>query len=124
MLFVLTNSFLDKELKALKKYYSLEDVKKTLVKTNISAVNLSHLGYENGKLLKLRIVNKVAGRMIVYVYSQKDYIVPIIIRLKKDKIFGENLSLKNKKAKNLILKMLNLVMLDIEKNKYKKEDFC
>lgn len=118
---ILTDSFLKKELKPMRKYFTIADIKKAVLKINKSAVYFSDLGYKNGKLLKLRIVNKVAGRLIVYVFTQKNLTVPLVVRLKKDKIFGENLSLNNKKAKALILKMLDLVMDDIKHGRYQKE---
>ena len=121
MFLVLTNSFLKRELRPLKKYYSIEDIKKTAKKTSTSTVRMSHLGYKGGELMKLRMVNKIAGRIIVYVYRQEDLLIPVLVRLKKDKIIGENLSLNNSRAKLLILDMLNKTMIDIEKGDYKKE---
>jgi hypothetical protein len=118
---ILTDSFLKKELKPLGKYYTVSDIKKTVLKINKNVVYLSNLGYKNGKLLKLRLVGKVAGRLIVYIFTQKTAVVPLVIRLKKDKIFGENLSLNNKKGKALIVKMLDLAMEDIKHGHYRKE---
>lgn len=121
MFLVLTKSFIKKELKPLKKYYTVEDIKKTIFKLPTSSIYLSNLGYKEGKLLKLRMLSKVAGRIIVYVYRQKELIIPIVLRLKKDKIFGENLSLDNKKAKQIILLTLAKTMLDLRNGDYEKE---
>ena len=120
MLLILTNSFLKKEFKPLKKYYSINDIAKTALKAKIKPDSLSPLGYKNGRLLKLRVTNKASGRMAVYAFTGNNWIIPIVLRLKKDKIFGENLAINNKKAKNLILKMLDLAMDDIEKKNYIK----
>jgi len=117
---IITDSFYKKEFKSLKKYYTFDDLRNSIQKTDVSSVNLSHLGYENGKLLKLRIANKVSGRMIVYIFNKGDVFVPIVLRLKKDKVLGENLALNNKKAKDLILKMMDLAMDDIKKERYEK----
>ena len=122
MLLILTDSFIKKEFKPLKKYYSINDIAKTAVKAKIKPDSLSSLGYKNGRLLKLRVINKVSGRMAVYAFAQNNWIIPIVLRLKKDKIFGENLAINNKKTKNLILKMLDLAMDDIEKKKYTKTE--
>lgn len=81
---ILTDSFLKKELKPLKKYYSVSDIKKTVSKISFHSISLSSLGYKNGQLLKLRMVNKVAGRMVVYTFINDDKIVPIVLRLKLD----------------------------------------
>lgn len=120
MLLILTNSFSEKELKPLRKFYNINDIKKTVLKVAVKPANLSSLGYKDGRLLKLRVVNKVAGRMIVYLFIKKFEAVPIILCLKKDKIFGKNLSINNKRAKALILKMLDLAMEDIQKENYTK----
>ncbi|MCK5510497.1 hypothetical protein KAI65_03065 [Candidatus Parcubacteria bacterium] len=121
MFLILTKSFLKKELKPLKKYYTVKDIKKTTKKISSSAIRLPHLGYREGELIKLRLVSKVAGRIIIYVYKQKELIIPIVLRLKKDKIIGENLSLNNTKAKLLILDMLDKIMDDVKNGDYKKE---
>ena len=71
--------------------------------------------------MKLRITSRTVGRIIVYVYKQRDLVIPVVLRLKKDKIFGENLALNNKKAKSLILDMMDRIMGDINKNYYKKD---
>jgi len=119
---ILTKSFLQKEFRSVKKYYTTEDIKKAIEKINISADTLSNLGYKDGKLMKLKIASKVSGRLIVYVFIKTSLVVPIVLRLKKDKIFGENLSLENKKAKMLIIKMLDLAMSDIKNVDYEKLD--
>ena len=121
MFLILTKSFLKRELKPLRKYYTVEDIKKTTKKIPSSSISLSRLGYKEGKLIKLRLVSKTAGRIIIYVYKQKELIIPVVLRLKKDKILGENLSLNNTKAKSLILDMLNKTMDDVKNGDYKKE---
>jgi len=121
MFLILTESFLRKELKPLKKYYSIEDIKKTTKKISPSSIRLSNLGYNGGELMKLRITSRAVGRIIVYVYKQKDLVVPVVLRLKKDKIIGENLALNNKKAKSLILDMMDRIMNDISSGNYTKE---
>ena len=121
MFLILTESFLKRELKPLKKYYSVEDIKKTIKKISSSSIRLSNLGYKDGELMKLRITSRVVGRIIVYVYKQKDLVIPMVLRLKSDKIIGENLALNNKKAKSLILDMMNRITGDISKNDYTKE---
>ena len=117
---ILTQSFLQKEFKQVKKHYTIEDIKKSIEKIDTSADTLSDLGYKNGKLMKLRVANKVSGRLVVYVFVKTNLVVPVVVRLKKDKIFGENLSMENKKAKALIVKMLDLAIVDIENGNYKK----
>ncbi|MFH1789526.1 MAG: hypothetical protein ABH832_00430 [bacterium] len=121
MFLILTESFLKRELKPLKKYYTVEDIRKTIKKISASSIRLSNLGYKGGELMKLRITSRTVGRIIVYVYKQKDLVVPVVLRLKKDKIIGENLSLDNTKAKIVILDMMNRIMNDISNCDYTKE---
>ncbi|MFH1947293.1 MAG: hypothetical protein ABIJ23_04015 [Candidatus Magasanikbacteria bacterium] len=121
MFLILTESFLKRELKPLAKYYNIEDIKKTTKKISASSIRLSNLGYKGGELMKLRITSRTVGRIIVYVYKQKDLVVPVVLRLKKDKIIGENLALNNVKAKSIILNMMDRIMNDINNGNYKKE---
>ncbi len=123
MILILTKSFLQKEYKLIKKYYSLEDIKKAVNKLRGQKVRLSNLGYTGGELFKLRMVHKVAGRLIVFMYKQKNLVIPIVIRLKKDKVFGENLSMNNKKAKILILNSLDSAIEDIDQGNFEKTQF-
>ncbi len=120
MFLLLTKSFLKRELKPLSKLYNIEDLKRTTKKINSSSITLPSRGYKNGKLMKLRIGSRNAGRLVVYYYKQKNLIVPVVLRLKKDKIFGENLSFNNQKAKSLILDMMDKVMSDIKSGDYEK----
>ena len=117
---VITNTFKQKELKPLRRYYNINDIRKAVNKIDTSGVYLSHLGYKYGQLMKLRMPHRIAGRLIVYIFVQKNWVVPIILRLKNDKVMGENLSKQNIKAKKIIIDRLDHVIDDIEKNIYKK----
>lgn len=121
MFLILTDSFLKREYNAVKKHYSIADIKKTARKISVSSVNLSHLGYKNGELLKLRMAGKTAGRIIIYVFRQNNLVLPIVLRLKSDKIMGQNLALNNKKAKILIINMMDRVMEDLDRGNFTKE---
>ena len=115
---IITRSFQQKELRPLAKYYGISDIQSAIAKIDTSGVQLPNFGYRNGYLMKLRMPHTVAGRLIVYVFIQKDYIVPIVLRLKTDKIIGENLSANNKKDKALIIKNLDYAIADINRKRY------
>ena len=117
---VITHSFQQKELQPLAKYYRIDDIQRAIAKIDTSGVRLPNLGYRNGYLVKLRLPHAVAGRLIAYVFIQKNYVIPIVLRLKTDKVIGENLALNNKKAKALIIKNLESAMTDIRNNRYIK----
>jgi len=46
--------------------------------------------------------------------------VPLIFRLKKDKLFGENLSVNNREVKRLIIKMMDLAIMDIKNSDFEE----
>ena len=117
---LLTDSFLKKEFSKVKKQYTLDNIKAASGKAALSGVDFSHLGYTHGSLVKVRMPGKVAGRMVVFLFRTKDIVVPIVVRLKSDKVIGSNLALNNKRAKKLLLDMLDAVMGDIKNGRYEK----
>lgn len=69
---------------------------------------------------KVRIGNKPKGRMIVFVVAENQKVVPILIRLKKDKKMGMNMSAQNKNIVEAVDKNLGCVIDDVEKGKFKE----
>jgi len=68
------------------------------------------------KLVKVYMTGvSSAARMIVLLYFKKEYYVPIVIRLKKDKLIGSNLSKNNQNLQILLAKNLELIMEDLKK---------
>ena len=119
---IFTDSFLQKELKPLKLYYSINDIKKAAQKIHTSAVSLANFGYKDVELYKMRMPSRVSGRLIVFVFVIDERIVPLVVRLKSDKSFGQNLSLNNPKGKALIIDNLRRSFKDIKAGRYIKED--
>ncbi len=115
MRIILCNSILKKELKPLKVYFDKEDIKKYVQKVQVGlGVQLQGVGIDETKLVKIYMTSKTAaGRMIVLVYVQKKYYIPVVIRLKKDKLIGSNLGKDNKYLQILIEKNLDLIMKDL-----------
>lgn len=82
---------------------------------------MSNFGYDGCKIVKVRLgSSRAVGRMIVYVQIDKDYFIPVVLRLKKDKVFGENLSLRNKRAEKKILYNLDKIFEDLKAGRYEK----
>lgn len=108
------------ELEPLAKFFTLGDIKRACLKVRSSGVELGNLGYANCKILKVRLGSKPAGRMIVFILMDSGVCVPIVIRLKKDKVFGENLATSNKKAKEIIMKNITAAFEDIESGSYRE----
>lgn len=117
---ILTDSFKKRELKDVAVYFTLADIKSAVIRIQSSGIEMKNAGFRDCKLFKVRIGSKPAGRMIVFVQVQHNYFIPIVIRLKKDKVFGENLSLQNKKAKELIIRNIYLALEDIQDEKYER----
>jgi hypothetical protein len=122
MKLLLTKTFQEREWEPLKSYFKLTELKKAVAKVATSAIEMPNLGYKNCKLLKLKLTGKAAARMIVFVQVGKDLLIPLVLRLKKDKIMGENLSLNNRAAEDLIEKRIEQALEDLKNQDYLKLD--
>ena len=71
----------------------------------------------NAKFFKVRIGRKGDGRMIVFLVTDTRKIVPILIRRKKDKMFGANMAMNNTHVVAQIRKNLDVVIADIQKGR-------
>lgn len=72
------------------------------------------------RFFKVRIGKKNSARMIVFVITENHKVVPVLIRLKKDKIFGMNMAMNNPAVVQQIDKNLNNIVHDLEKKQYKE----
>lgn len=117
---IITESFQKRELRHLAEYFSLGDIRAAVARLASSGIEMSHAGFHYCKILKVRIGSKPAGRMIVFLQVQQNYFIPVVIRLKKDKIFGENLSPENKRAKALIIENIYRALDDLQRGRYQK----
>lgn len=117
---IITEYIKKHELVPVARYFTIQDIKKSVNKVASSGIEMSNLGYKNCKIVKVRIGSKPAGRMIIYIQIEKNYFIPILIRLKKDKILGENLALSNKKAEQKIIHNLEMIFEDLQRGRYEK----
>lgn len=117
---IITESFYKRELKHVAEYFSLGDIRAAVARLASSGIEMSHAGFQHCKILKVRMGSKPAGRMIVFLQVERNYFIPVVIRLKKDKIFGENLSMENKPAKTLIINNIHLALDDLKNGRYQK----
>ncbi len=72
------------------------------------------------RFFKVRIGKDNNSRMIVFVATENGKVVPVLIRLKKDKIFGMNMSMNNPEVVDQINKNLEHILDDIEKKRYQE----
>lgn len=77
-------------------------------------------GCQGCRFFKVRIGKRNSARMIVFVVTETRKIVPVLVRLKKDKIFGMNMSMNNPDVIIQVDKNLSKILDDI-KNKRVQE---
>src|SRR5689334_44792 len=94
---ILTHYIVQHELKPLRRYFELSNIwegaERVLKGLAVKTKSPQKLG--GFKFFKVRIGRKVKGRMIVFIVTESRKVVPILIRLKKDKIFGMNMAMNN-----------------------------
>jgi Cu2+-containing amine oxidase len=118
---IITEYIAKKELTPLKRHFDLKDILEGGRKV------LKHLGIpikpprklEGIQFFKVNI-GKNEGRMIVFVMVSNKKIVPLLIRLKKDKIYGMNMSSNNPEVVKQLNKNLDHVIKNIEENEYEE----
>jgi hypothetical protein len=119
---ILTHYIADHELKPLLKYFDLKDVLEGAQKVvkNLAVQVKAPCKIAGAKFFKVRIGRNVKGRMIVFVLVDGGKVVPVLIRLKKDSLFGMNMSMNNKEVVQEVKKNLWRVLDDIENGRYEK----
>ncbi len=120
MKIILCHSILRKEINPLLKYFSKGDIRKYAKKAAKGLrVEIKGSMISSTKLVKVYMTGKKgAGRLIVLIYVKKDYYIPVLVRLKKDKIVGTNLSKGNKVFQDLLEKNLSSVMKDLKEGNF------
>ena len=116
---ILTQSFIKKELKPVSRIFTKEALYKAIAKKDSSAIVLSDVGQHDQMLMKMRVPGKTAGRLVVLVMkTSSDRIIPLMLRPKTDKVFGENIAMSNKKVKQHLNTMHDLALEDITKGDF------
>jgi hypothetical protein len=121
---ILTSYIEEHELKPLKKYFDINDLRVGAKKVLDGLGQQIHLPTfdRHYQYYKVRIGNTVKGRMIVFMMTENKKIVPLLIRLKKDKKYGMNMSQSNPFVVTQIDKNLKSVITDIKDGKFKQYD--
>lgn len=119
---VLTQYISHHELKPLSRFLGIDDVLKGALKVKKGLaieirqpVNLHHI-----RFFKVRVGKKDGGRMIVFMQSEKQSVVPVLIRLKSDKIYGMNMSTNNPAVESQIKANLIHIFDDIRNKDYEE----
>jgi shikimate 5-dehydrogenase len=118
------NSIFKKELEPLFKNFSLEDIIKAARKVKKGlGVSLGKSDFPNTQSIKFKLTGKGGAGRAIYLVTikegKRDVVYLAMVKLKKDKKFGENLSLKNKEVKKEYHKNLDLIINDIKSKEFK-----
>jgi len=119
---IICDSINQKELKVLEDYFPESKLIKSgkKVKDGIGK-EIKGSTIKNSKLIKLNLTSKQGdGRVVFLVVIKKKFYIPVILKLKKDKIIGNNMTIKNKKFQQLLNTNLDLIFDDIKNKRYKK----
>ena len=110
------------ELKPLLKHFGVDDIIEGAEKVlrNITIAIKPPQKLPGFQFFKVRVGEKDQGRMIVFMMIENRKVVPLLIRLKKDKIFGMNMAMNNPRVVDQIKKNLSRVLSDIQQKKYEE----
>lgn len=117
---VLTNYIARHELKPLERHIGIDDIivgSQKIIK-GLGVETKSPRRLSGLRFYKVRLGGGQSARMIVFVVVANQKIVPLMIRLKKDKIFGMNMAMDNPAVLMQINRNLDQVLLDIEEKHY------
>ncbi len=125
MKLIITNSINKFEFEPLKKAFSLDVIKiaarKSLHGLGDSIKNSFKIPATS--LSKIYLTSSAgAGRAVFLLQIDKEKSVLVIIRTKKDKQIGTNMTIKNPKFQKVLDKNLNLIIRDIEQGRYSEYD--
>lgn len=110
------------EFKPLQRYFSIDnliDGARKVIKGLGQEITPSKQN-KGFRFFKVRIGSHAEGRMIVFVVSQNGKVVPLLIRLKKDKKLGMNMSANNPYVVDQVDKNLGHVIEDIESKDFEE----
>ncbi len=113
---ILTSYILSHELKPLRRFLSIDEIKKRAekVRSGLAITIKVPQNIKGIEFYKVRIGRNNGARMIVFMIIENKKIVPVLIRLKKDKIFGMNMAMNNPQVEKQISKNLDHIFEDIK----------
>lgn len=119
---ILTEYIVKHELKPLRKYFELKDILEGANKVlkNLAIETKPPKNFQGFKFFKVRIGRQVKGRMIVFMLTENKKIVPILIRLKKDKTFGMNMAMNNPEVERQVSNNLDHILDDMKEKRYQE----
>ncbi len=122
---IVTDYIAKHELAPLRRFLGMDDLlagaKKVL--KGLAVETKSPRNIPGFRFFKVRIGKKNWARMIVFIAMENQKVVPVLIRLKKDKIFGMNMAMNNPQVVDQINKNLDRILDDMHHNAYKEFSF-
>ncbi|MBI4127248.1 hypothetical protein HY463_00910 [Candidatus Peregrinibacteria bacterium] len=119
---ILTRYIVLHELKPLRRFLSLDEIitgaKK--VESGLATPIKVPKNIAGLEFYKVRLGKNNGARMIVFMMTQNSKIVPVLIRLKKDKIFGMNMAMNNPEVAKQISKNLDHIFEDIKSKAFEE----
>lgn len=117
---ILTQYIAKHEWTPLRSSVTLEDIVEGAQKVRKGLAVETKSMLKGARFYKVRIGKKGGARMIVFLATESQKIVPILIRLKKDKLFGMNMAMNNALVVKQIQKNLDHIIDDMEKKQYEE----
>ncbi len=119
---ILTRYVARHELAPLERYLNLDDILAGAQKVlkGLATETKPPRSLTGFRFYKVRLGRQQSARMIVFVLLKNQKVVPLLIRLKKDKIFGTNMAMNNPEIVRELNKNLDAVLADIEQNRYQE----
>ena len=125
MKLIITNSIAKAEFEPLKKVFGLDIIKSAARKSlqGLGDSIKSSFKIPATKLSKIYLTSSgSAGRAVFLLQIAKDKSVLVMIRTKKDKQIGENMTIKNPKFQRVLDKNIGLIIDDLEQGRYFEHD--
>ncbi len=119
---VLTRFIARHELKPLERYLGIDDVltgARKVIK-GLAVETKPPRSLHGLRFFKIRLGGRQSARMIVFVLVENNKVVPLMIRLKKDNVFGTNMAMNDPTLVKQMSKNLDEAMADIEAKRYQE----
>lgn len=115
---VICNSIQRKEIKPLERYFSIEDIKQGIRKVEKGlATEISGIKMPGSRLFKVYLTGKHGhGRMSVIFKVVLNWYIPVLIRLKTDRV-GKNMTKNNPAFLQALSKNIDLIAEDLEQER-------
>lgn len=117
---IICNSIQSKELEPLNQYFDLKTIRLSALKAQKGLGDSISSPVKNSQVIKIYLTGKPAGRACFLLFTKSGDVIPLILRLKKEKKIGENMSLQNPELTKLLAKNIKIALHDIKADNYEE----